>query len=162
PTSSIPNLGAVGKRHTSPAPSVRSGKSIKSTKSARKAPLSIASLGLVSNSGGSVFDNELFPDEAAEKFQGLDEADSDLQQDDPEDVIHEAAPGDLGLAEAIATLTYDIEKLCTQEAVVDSLMKKAELTNNTVELRILRKSKSSLDREIRRKELQRQQYIVQE
>jgi hypothetical protein len=31
-----------------------------------------------------------------------------------------------------------------------------------VELRILRKSKASLQREIRRKELQRQQYIVQE
>ncbi|RPA77956.1 hypothetical protein BJ508DRAFT_309687 [Ascobolus immersus RN42] len=162
PTSSIPNLRAVGKRRSSPAPSVKSAKSVKSTKSTRKGPLSIASLGLISNSGGSVFDNELFPDEAAEKFQGLDESDSELQQEDPEDQIHEAAPGDLGLAEAIATLTYDIEKLCTQEAVVDSLMKKAELTNNTVELRILRKSKSSLDREIRRKELQRQQYIVQE
>lgn len=157
PQSSIQDLRAVRPKQSSPAPSTKSGSS-----KASKAPLSIASLGLISTTGGSVFDNELFPDEAAEKFQGLDESDSELQQDDPEDEIHLAAPGDLGLAEAIATLTYDIEKLCTQEAVVDSLMKKAELTNNTVELRILRKSKSSLDREIRRKELQRQQYIVQE
>jgi sorting nexin-25 len=46
--------------------------------------------------------------------------------------------------------------------VVESLTKKAELTNNTAELRILRKSKASLEREIRRKELQRQQYVIQE
>lgn len=45
---------------------------------------------------------------------------------------------------------------------MDSLTTKAELTNNAAELRILRKSKASLQREIHRKELQRQQYIVQE
>ena len=50
----------------------------------------------------------------------------------------------------------------TQESIVDSLTTKAELTNNAAELRILRKSKASLQREIQRKELQRQQYIVQE
>jgi sorting nexin-25 len=49
-----------------------------------------------------------------------------------------------------------------QESIVDSLTSKAELTNNAAELRILRKSKASLQREIHRKELQRQQYIVQE
>ncbi len=59
-------------------------------------------------------------------------------------------------------MTNDIDKLATQEAVVDSLTKKAELTNNNAELRILRKSKASLQREIRRKELQRQQYVIQE
>lgn len=58
--------------------------------------------------------------------------------------------------------TNDIDRLVAQEAIVDSLTRKAELTNNTSELRILRKSKASLQREIRRKELQRQQYVVQE
>jgi sorting nexin-25 len=53
-------------------------------------------------------------------------------------------------------------RLVTQESIVDSLTSKAELTNNAAELRILRKSKASLQREIQRKELQRQQYIVQE
>ncbi|KKF95660.1 Sorting nexin-12 [Ceratocystis platani] len=74
----------------------------------------------------------------------------------------DAAPGDLGLAEAIAALTKDIDKLIAQSAIIESLTKKAELTNNTAELRILRKSKASLSRELRRKELQRQHYIIQE
>lgn len=78
------------------------------------------------------------------------------------DEIHQAEPGNLGLAEAILELTFDIEKLLQQETIVNSMLNKAELTNNTVEMRILRKSKASLQREIRRKELQKQQYIVQE
>ncbi|CAK7265244.1 tRNA (guanine-N(7)-)-methyltransferase (tRNA(m7G46)-methyltransferase) [Sporothrix epigloea] len=82
--------------------------------------------------------------------------------DSDEDGIHEAAPGDLGLVEAIAALSDDIDRLGAQDAVVDYLLRKAELTNNTAELRILRKSKASLKREIRRKELQRQQYALQE
>lgn len=76
--------------------------------------------------------------------------------------LHLAAPGDLGLTEAIESLTRDIEKLYSQEAVLESMLQKAELTNNTGELRILKKSHASLEREIERKELQRQQYIVQE
>ncbi|KAL2371863.1 intermediate filament protein [Blastomyces gilchristii SLH14081] len=125
---------------------------------------SIASLGLVNTSSriGVFADNDLFSDE--EKFIEDEYADPETQEDekDPAEEIHEAAPGDLGLAEAISALTSDIEKLIAQEAVVDTLTRKAELTNNTAELRILRKSKSSLQRELRRKEMQRQQYIIQE
>ncbi|KAF8534566.1 PXA domain-containing protein [Trichophaea hybrida] len=135
-------------------------------KGPKSGPPSLASLGLVSgNPSGSVFKEDLFPEENQDVAEALDdeymEVDAAPKYDSDEE-IHQAAPGDLGLAEAIVTLTYDIEKLCTQEAVIDSLYRKAELTNNTVEIRILRKSKSSLQREIRRKELQRQQYIVQE
>ncbi|OAK98686.1 hypothetical protein IQ06DRAFT_225669 [Phaeosphaeriaceae sp. SRC1lsM3a] len=122
---------------------------------------SIASLGLVGapNTRG-VFNDDLFGDE--EKFLE-DEIEDPLPKTKAEDEeIHEAAPGDLGLAEAIDALTADIERLVTQESIVDSLTTKAELTNNAAELRILRKSKASLQREIQRKELQRQQYIVQE
>ncbi|PBP27041.1 hypothetical protein BUE80_DR002051 [Diplocarpon rosae] len=43
-----------------------------------------------------------------------------------------------------------------------SIASLAELTNNNAELRILKKSKASLQREIRRKELQRRQYVIQE
>ena len=122
---------------------------------------SIASLGLVGEpTRGTVFSDDLFGDE--EKFVEDEREDSDVNGKSEEDEIHEADPGDLGLTEAISALTADIENLATQESIVDSLTNKATLTNNIAELRILRKSKTSLQREIRRKELQRQQYIVQE
>lgn len=124
----------------------------------------LASLGLVNTSSriGVFSDNDLFGDE--EKFLEDEQTDPELSADEKslDEEIHQAAPGDLGLAEAISTLTNDIERLAAQESVVDTLNRKAELTNNIAELRILGKSKSSLQREIRRKELQRQQYIVQE
>lgn len=124
----------------------------------------LASLGLVNTSSriGVFTDDDLFGDE--EKFSEDEHADIEEAQDGKqvEEEIHEAAPGDLGLAEAISALTMDIERLVAQESVVDTLNRKAELTNNLAELRILGKSKSSLQREIRRKELQRQQYVVQE
>ena len=124
----------------------------------------LTSLGLVNAAGriGVFTDNDLFGDE--EKFIEDEHADPEEAGDKPtpEDEIHLAAPGDLGLAEAISALTVDIEKLVAQESIVDTLTRKAELTNNVAELRILGKSKLSLQREIRRKELQRQQYIVQE
>jgi len=124
----------------------------------------LASLGLVNTSSriGVFSDNDLFGDE--EKFLEDEQNDSDVSADEKpmDEEIHQAAPGDLGLAEAISALTADIERLAAQDSVVDTLTRKAELTNNIAELRILGKSKSSLQREIRRKELQRQQYIVQE
>ncbi|KAJ9151307.1 Intermediate filament protein [Pleurostoma richardsiae] len=123
---------------------------------------SLASLGLVGSAPRiGVFDDDLFGDE--NKYLSDDPEDADeVKKTDDADEVHEAAPGDLGLAEAITVLTNDIDRLVAQEAVVDSLLRKAELTNNTAELRILRKSKASLEREIRRKELQRQQYVIQE
>jgi sorting nexin-25 len=122
---------------------------------------SIASLGLVGEpKTRGVFNDDLFGDE--EKFLEDEIDEASIGEEKGEDEIHEAAPGDLGLAEAIDALTAEIERLVTQESIVDSLTSKAELTNNAAELRILRKSKSSLQREIQRKELQRQQYIVQE
>ncbi|RWA06044.1 hypothetical protein EKO27_g9058 [Xylaria grammica] len=119
---------------------------------------SLASLGLVSAASriGVFMDDDLFNDE--ERLLSDEQDDNDAEQhSDVEDEVHEAAPGDLGLAEAITILTNDIDRLIAQEAVLESLTKKAELTNNTAELRILRKSKASLQRELRRKELQRQQ-----
>ena len=122
---------------------------------------SIASLGLVGEpTRGTVFSDDLFADE--EKFVEDEREDSEVDDKSVEDEVHEADPGDLGLAEAVSALSADIERLAAQELIVDSLINKATLTNNVAELRILRKSKTSLQREIRRKELQRQQYIVQE
>jgi sorting nexin-25 len=122
---------------------------------------SIASLGLVgAPRTRGVFKDNIFGDE--ERFLEDEVEDHTAEARIDEEEIHEAAPGDLGLAEAIDALASDIERLVTQESIVDSLTSKAELTNNAAELRILRKSKASLQREIHRKELQRQQYIVQE
>ncbi|KAH7114232.1 PXA domain-containing protein [Dendryphion nanum] len=122
---------------------------------------SISSLGLIGEpKTRGVFNDDLFGDE--EKFLEDEIEDTGAEGQARDDEIHEAAPGDLGLAEAIDTLTSEVERLVAQEHIVDSLTSKAELTNNAAELRILRKSKASLQREIERKELQRQQYIVQE
>ena len=123
---------------------------------------SIASLGLVGQGSRlGVFDDELFPDQ--QKFiEDEYEEPEGANERDLADEVHEAAPGDLGLTEAIEALSVDIDKLAAQDAVVEALTRKAELTNNTAELRILRKSKASIQREMHRKEMQRQQYILQE
>ena len=124
---------------------------------------SISSLGLVSASSriGVFMDDDLFGDE--EKFIEDEHADpDDNSEEELRNDIQEAIPGDLGLSEAISALTLDIDRLNAQESVIDTLTRKAELTNHHSELRVLGKSKSSLQREIRRKELQKQQYMVQE
>lgn len=128
----------------------------------KKLKPSIASLGLVDRSSRlGVFHDDLFSDE--QKFLEDEYEEPEGAGDkDPADEVHEAAPGDLGLAEAIEALTVEIDKLGSQESVVDALTRKAELVNNTAELRILRKSKASIQREIHRKEMQKQQYIIQE
>lgn len=76
--------------------------------------------------------------------------------------VRMAAPGDLSLTEAIKALSTTIEQLYDQQNILDQMISKAELTNNTAELRILYKSRSSLEREVQLKELQKQQYVVQE
>ncbi|KAK4999603.1 tRNA (guanine-N(7)-)-methyltransferase (tRNA(m7G46)-methyltransferase) [Elasticomyces elasticus] len=131
------------------------------TQNSEKGKPSIASLGLIgAPSGRGVFDDDLFGDE--EKFAEDEREGSDVHEATDDEDVHEAAPGDLGLKEAIDALGMDIERLAAQESILDSLTKKAELTNNAAELRILRKSKASLQREMHRKELQKQQYIIQE
>ncbi|KAF2862735.1 hypothetical protein K470DRAFT_212335 [Piedraia hortae CBS 480.64] len=123
---------------------------------------SLSSLGLVgAPSTRGVFVDDLFADEA-ERF-----AEDEREQSDGEGSmgigdVREADPGDLGLTEAIDALSAEIEKLNAQKGILDSLMAKAELTNNSAELRILKKSEQSLQREIRQKELQKQQYAFQE
>ncbi|KAF9531921.1 PhoX domain-containing protein [Crepidotus variabilis] len=73
-----------------------------------------------------------------------------------------AAPGDLQLSYEIDRLGKKIAHLEAQDAMLDSLIKKAELTGDTQELRLLRKSKSSMTRELRQLNFQRQQYEQQE
>ncbi|CAL1694469.1 unnamed protein product [Somion occarium] len=59
-----------------------------------------------------------------------------------------AGPGDLQLSYEIARLSDKLDSLQSQDHMLDTLIKKAELTGDEQELRLLRKSKSSLTREI--------------
>lgn len=68
----------------------------------------------------------------------------------------------LNLSGEILRLGNEIDDLNNQTEILKPLIQKAELTNNTAELRILNKASSSLLRELNLKSLQRQQYIVQE
>lgn len=71
-------------------------------------------------------------------------------------------PGDLQLSYEITRLGGNISNLQVQEAMLETLIKKAELTGDTQELRLLAKSKSSMDREIRELKFQKLQYEQQE
>lgn len=122
----------------------------------------LASLGLVTGRSYGVFAEDLFVDEQQQFREDETEAIEENKSADLHDDIKEAAPGDLGLSEAIHALNTQIDKLSAQDRIVDSLTKKAELTNNTAELRILRKSKQSLRREVERAQMQKQQYVLQE
>ncbi|PPR01909.1 hypothetical protein CVT24_001248 [Panaeolus cyanescens] len=73
-----------------------------------------------------------------------------------------AAPGDLQLTYEITRLAENIAKLEAQDAMLDTLIKKAELTGDAQELRLLKKSKASLMRELREVQFQKQQYEQQE
>lgn len=73
-----------------------------------------------------------------------------------------AGPGDLSLAEEINKLSQEIDKLNEQLTLLIPLLKKASLVNNIGEIKILKKSKTSLETELKYKELQLQQYVVQE
>ncbi|KAF9154377.1 Intermediate filament protein [Linnemannia schmuckeri] len=82
--------------------------------------------------------------------------------DTVQDNVHLAAPGDLLLAARIKELELEIEKSRKQEAIVETLIQKAEQKGRQDELRILKKSKSALRREILSLEYQKTQYEVQE
>ena len=73
-----------------------------------------------------------------------------------------AAPGDLQLSYEIDRLGKRIAHLEAQHTMLETLIKKAELTGDTQELRLLRKSKSSMTRELRELHFQKQQYEQQE
>jgi len=73
-----------------------------------------------------------------------------------------AGPGDLQLSYEITRLSDKITKLEAHDAMLDTLIKKAELTGDTQELRLLQKAKSSMNRELRELCFQKTQYQQQE
>ena len=97
----------------------------------------------------------------------------DTEDHDAEDAEHEstpdeassyqlAAPGDLQLTYEITRLGENIVNLEAQDAMLETLIKKAELTGDDQELRLLTKSKQSMTRELRELQFQKQQYEQQE
>lgn len=73
-----------------------------------------------------------------------------------------AGPGDLQLSYEISRLGDKIVSLQAQQTTLDSLIKKAELSGDNQELRLLNRSKSSMNRELRELKFQKLQYEQQE
>nr|GAT61026.1 predicted protein [Mycena chlorophos] len=96
----------------------------------------------------------------------VDEVDEEQQDDeeanDGSGSFQMAAPGDLQLSYEIARLGDNITNLQSQEAILVTLIRKAELTGDTQELKLLNKSKSSMNRELRALQFQKLQYEQQE
>ena len=76
--------------------------------------------------------------------------------------IAAARVGDLQLAAEVARLADKLAALRAQDAMLDTLIKQAELAGDEAELKLLRTSKSALGREIRALAFQREQYAQQD
>ncbi|KIL71534.1 hypothetical protein M378DRAFT_65168 [Amanita muscaria Koide BX008] len=102
-----------------------------------------------------VFDDE--PDDSADG--------NDSEEEDREfarETFQLAGPGDLQLSYEIARLGDKIFKLQTQDDLLNNLLKKAELTGDAQELKLLKKSKAAIQREIKQLHFQKTQYEQQE
>lgn len=104
-----------------------------------------------------VFDEPLSNDTADNE-----EPEEEDASPDEHGTFQPAAPGDLQLSYEIDRLGKRIAHLEAQHTMLETLIKKAELTGDTQELRLLRKSKGSMTRELRELHFQKQQYEQQE
>ncbi|CCA72604.1 related to intermediate filament protein MDM1 [Serendipita indica DSM 11827] len=134
-------------------------------------PLSMASSDGTLNQLGalertSVEDEQ--PGRRKRMFDDVDDHDEEEEADEEEESsranasFEPALPGDLQLSYDIAKLTEKILKLQSQETILETLIRKAELTGDGQELRLLNKSKSAMGRELRALTFQRAQYEEQE
>lgn len=93
------------------------------------------------------------------------EVDAEEKLSDDEDMtssaLRLAAPGNLELPAEIEKIASRIEKLKNQEGVLDALLRKADLTGNKDETKILMKSIDALRREISELSFQRRQFEAQ-
>lgn len=94
----------------------------------------------------------------------VDGEDEDPQAESAVDLLvpSSAAPGDLQLAGQITRLEGKISELKAQDALLDGLIRQAELTGNAKELKLLHRSQSSLRRDSRTADLEVAQYRRQE
>ncbi|KAF8346965.1 PhoX domain-containing protein [Amanita rubescens] len=114
-----------------------------------------SSLSLDQRKRKPVFDDEPEHDHG-ENFG--EEDDKELAQE----AFQLAGPGDLQLSHDIARLGEKILKLQRQDDMLAGLVKKAELTGDTQELRLLKKSKAAIQREMKQLQFQKTQYEQQE
>ncbi|WVF70538.1 hypothetical protein IAT40_005329 [Kwoniella sp. CBS 6097] len=103
---------------------------------------------------------QLFDDETINEDEAT--IDEDDQLADAHETIQLAAPGDLQLSVEIARLQDKIQELVQQDHLLDTMIRQAELTGNQTELRILRRSQSSVRREQRTAIFQKAQFEHQE
>jgi sorting nexin-25 len=91
-------------------------------------------------------------------------ADEDEREGSPDEhaTFQPAAPGDLQLSYEIDRLGQNIAHLEAQHSMLETLIKKAELSGDAQELKLLRKSESAMTRELRELQFQKQQYEQQE
>ncbi|EJD54877.1 hypothetical protein AURDEDRAFT_51264 [Auricularia subglabra TFB-10046 SS5] len=92
--------------------------------------------------------------------EGIEEA-VEAAEEAEHNEVQLAGPGDLQLEHDIDALGAKIEELRAQDALLSALVRKAELTGDDAELRLLRKSQSALARELRAREFQKTQFETQ-
>ena len=108
-------------------------------------------------SGGLFAEDDDRLSTVAEEHGGsLDDAD-----DAAEEELQLAVPGNLQLANDIEQLGARLEELRAQESLLGALVRKAELTGDAGELKLLRRSQSALAREIRARDFQKTQFETQ-
>lgn len=105
----------------------------------------------VRNSSKLLFEDDLPED-------GLSTTPSEEEDNDIPHDVPLPAPGDLQLTTQISELDTKLIELDKQNELLSTLIRQAELTGNQKELKILRKSQSSVQRETRAKQWQKQGY----
>lgn len=106
----------------------------------------------IRNPSKLLFEDDL-PEDDLSGTPSEEEEDSDIPHDVPL-----PAPGDLQLTAQISELGTKLIELEKQNELLSTLIRQAELTGNQKELKILRKSQSSVQRETRAKQWQKQEF----
>ncbi|KAF8899065.1 PhoX domain-containing protein [Infundibulicybe gibba] len=120
--------------------------------------------GLIKSSKARHFEGRraMFDDDNDDYDDNDDEAGEIEESNENRGSYRLAAPGDLQLSYEISRLGDNITNLQAQETMLNTLIKKAELTGDTQELRLLTRSKASMNRELRQLNFQKLQYEQQE
>lgn len=106
----------------------------------------------IRNPSKLLFEDDL-PEDDLSGTPSEEEEDSDIPHNVPL-----PAPGDLQLTAQISELGTKLIELEKQNELLSTLIRQAELTGNQKELKILRKSQSSVQRETRAKQWQKQEF----